>query len=278
MNLEDLAYPVVRGEKRQLVIEDAPLLDWAEKNDVSPCEAQLKALRKEIVPVRYLKNLGGFDFMEQRSICESRVFICGCGGLGGILVTLMARAGVGHLRLADGDVFAPSNLNRQLLCDTHQLSRYKAVVGAERARAINPLIEVDAFPVVVNEENSAEMIRGFDLVLDALDNLSTRFLLAGAARHEKIPFIHAAVAGWWGQISTFLPESASDLKMIYGNRQTRDAAEDSVGVLGPTAAVIGSLEALEALRLLCGKEPAYADRLLYFDGESGRMEIMPLNG
>ena len=180
------------------------------------------------------------------------------------------------MRLADGDVFAPSNLNRQLLSDTQQLSREKAMVGAERVRTINPLIEVESFPVVACEENLAEMIEGVDLVLDALDNLAGRFLLAGAARRVKIPFIHAAVAGWWGQISTLFPESASNLKMIYGNRQTKDSAEDFVGVLGPTAALIGSLEALEALRLLCGKPSAYADKLLYFDGESGRMEIMPI--
>lgn len=276
MRLEDQAYPVGSVGKRQLVIEDGPLLDWAEEKGAAPYEAQLEALHRQIIPLRYLKNFGGIDFAEQIRICESRVFICGCGGLGGILINLMARAGVGHLRLADGDVFAPSNLNRQLLSDTQQLLRQKALVGAERVRIINPLVEVEIFPVLASEENIAEMVQDVDLALDALDNLPGRYLLAGAARRAGAPFIHAAVAGWWGQISTFLPESASDMEMIYGSRQARDPAEESMGVLGPTAAVVGSLEALEALRLLSGKEPAYADRLLYFDGESGRMEIMPL--
>jgi len=276
MRLEDQAYQVGFVGTQQFVIEDGPLLDWAQENGVPPHDAPLEALRKKIIPLRYLKNFGSFDFTEQIRIGESKVFICGCGGLGGILIDLMARSGVGHLRLADGDVFVVSNLNRQLLSESRQLSRQKALVAAERVRAVNPLIEVEAFQVRVDEGNISEMIRGVDLVLDALDNLPGRFLLAEAARRLKIPFIHAAVAGWWGQISTFLPESASDLKMIYGNRQTRDSAEDSIGVLGPTAAVIGSMEALEALRLLSGKAPAYADQLLYFDGESGRMEVMPL--
>jgi len=277
MNLEDLAYLAGNVGKQHLVIEDGPLLAWAQSNGVSPREASLHSLRKNIIPLRYLKNFGGFDFADQIRICGSSVFICGCGGLGGALIELLARAGVGYLRLADGDAFAHSNLNRQLLSDIRQLDRQKALVGKERVQAVNPLVEVEAFPVFVSEENVDEMIRGVDLVLDALDNLPGRFLLAEAARRSKIPFVHAAVAGWWGQISTFLPDAASDLKMIYGGRRMRDSVEESVGVLGPLAAVIGSMEALEALRLLSGKEPAFAGRLLYYEGESGRVEIVPLH-
>jgi molybdopterin/thiamine biosynthesis adenylyltransferase len=277
MDLEDHAYLVSFVGTQQLVIEDGPLLDWAEENGVSPNEAVLEVLDRKIIPLRYLKNFDSLDCTGQRRLCESRVFICGCGGLGGILIELMARSGVGHLRLADADVFAPSNLNRQLLSEFGNISQKKALVAAERARAVNPLIEVEVFPVRVDEGNINVMIEGVDLVLDALDNLAGRFLLAESARRSEIPFIHAAVAGWWGQISTFLPQSVSDLKMIYGNRQMRDSGEDSVGVLGPTAAVIGSMEAMEAIRLLSGKAPAYAEQLLYFDGESGRMEVMPLH-
>lgn len=276
MNLKERAYTVDSSGVQQLAIEDAPLLEWASKNNLAPHEAQLEALREKIVPSRYLKNLGSLDFCGQMSICSSTVFICGCGGLGGILINLLARAGVGRLHLADGDIFAPSNLNRQLLSDTHRLSRPKALVAKERVRAINPLIDVKAFAAQATKENIDDMMEGCDLALDALDNLSGRFLLSGAALCRGIPFIHAAVAGWWGQISTFLPGCQSDLKMIYGSRRAKDSAEDSVGVLGPVAALIGSLEALEALRVLSGMPPAYADKLLYFDGESGLTELMPL--
>lgn len=196
--------------------------------------------------------------------------------MGGVLINLLARAGVGILRLVDGDVFTVSNLNRQWLSDTEQLSRPKALVGMERARLINPFMEVEAFPHPLDETNAADLVQGNDLVLDALDNLPARFLLAGEARSLRIPMIHAAVAGWWGQITTFLPQATTDLTNIYGQKRSRDAAEDAVGVLGPTAAVIGSLEALEAIRLLTGKTSAYAGQLLYFDGESGRTEMLPL--
>lgn len=276
MDIEDLAYTVESHGKQWVVMEDSALVKWSEERGIDPLKAQVQALEKGIIPLRYLRNFGALDFHEQIRICRSRVLICGCGGLGGTLINLLARAGVGMMRLVDGDAFAPSNLNRQILCDTHQLSREKARVAAETVQAINPFVTVQFHPVDLNEENMAEVARGMDLILDALDNLTGRFLVERAARNANTPFIHAAVAGWWGQISTFLPQSRSNLKMIYGSRQVRDSVEESFGVLGPTAATIGSLEALEAIRILCGREPAYADQLFYFDGVCGHMNLVPL--
>ncbi len=276
MSIFDRAYRVDFLGKPQLVVDDDHLLGWAAERGVAPVMAPLEALESGIIPLRYLKNFRALSLEEQMGICRSRVLICGCGGLGGILISLLARAGVGHLRLVDGDAFVPSNLNRQLLCDTSGLSRSKAMVAAEQAGAINPLIEIEAIAHRLDETNADVLADGSDLVLDALDNLEGRFVLARAAQRREVHFVHAAVAGWWGQISTFPPGSPLDLRNVYGERRSRDPAEDSVGVLGPTAAIIGSLEALEALRILSGRGPAYAGRLLYFDGESGRMEIIPL--
>jgi molybdopterin/thiamine biosynthesis adenylyltransferase len=189
---------------------------------------------------------------------------------------LLARAGVGHLRLVDGDLFVQSNLNRQLFCDTRRLSHPKAQVAGEQVRIVNPFVEVEVFNEELERGNVETLIGGMDLVLDALDNIETRFLVAETARQLSIPLIHAAVAGWWGQISTFLPGSAIDLGAVYGKRRSRHPSEDTVGVLGATAAVIASLEALEALRILCGRKSVYAEQLLYFDGETGRTEVVPL--
>ena len=260
----------------QLVIDDGSLLDWARGENVSPSAAQIIALQEGIVPLRYLKNIHALKLVEQSSVCASKVFVCGCGGLGGIVIHLLARAGVGCLRLADGDTFYPTNLNRQLLSDSQNLGQSKALVAAEKARVINPLIQVEGFNLTIDQENAEQLLRSSDLVIDAVDNLPGRFLLAQTARSLGIPFIHAAVAGWWGQISTFLPHSSCDLKSIYGESRSRDPAEEAVGVLGPAASIIGSLEALEAIRLLVGRQPAYGDKLLYFDGESGQIEIIPL--
>lgn len=276
-DLAEISYFVDFIGKPQRVIEDVSLLSWAEENGYSPVRAQAEALREGIVPLRYLKNLWALSLAEQGRLCGSTTLICGCGGLGGALVDLLARAGVGRLRLLDGDVFVPSNLNRQWLSDTKQLGRLKAEVAGERVREINPFVQVETLPVVLQEANAEETMRDVDLVLDAFDNLEGRFLLARTARRVGVPFVHAAVAGWWGQISTFLPDSPFDLRSIYGNRTVRDSTEDTIGILGSTAAVIGSLQSMEAIKILAGRDPAYSGQLLYFDGESGRMELIPLS-
>jgi molybdopterin/thiamine biosynthesis adenylyltransferase len=276
ISLEDWAYPIDYLGGSYLVIDDDALLEWAQSNGISPRNAQIEALQRKIIPLRYAKNFRALTLAEQRKLCESRVLICGCGGVGGVLINLLSRAGVGTLRLVDGSTFAPSNLNRQWFCDTHALSRPKAEVANERVRAINPLIEVEAFSTRMDGDNAGDLIRGMDLVVDALDDLPVRFLLAEAAKHAKIPFIHAAATGWWGQISTFLPGSFFDLHDVYGQETEQDPAVEMMGALGPAPAVIGGLAAFEAIRLLSGRNSAYADQLLYLDGESGRMDVVPL--
>lgn len=276
MDLIDGAYTAEFAGKIQYVIEDAPLLEWAEENGIDHCDAPVKALENGVIPLRYFKNFHSVGFAEQIRICKSKVFICGCGGLGGILINLLARAGVGRLYMVDGDAFAPSNLNRQWLCESKEIGRSKAEVASERVHAINPFTKTEALRQVLDERNAVGLAQGSDLILDALDNIEGRFILAKAARLLSLPFIHAAVAGWWGQICTLLPGSRIDLQSVYGKKRSRDSTEDRLGVPGPVPAVIGSLQALEALRILSGKKAAYADSLLYFDGESGRTEIAPL--
>jgi molybdopterin-synthase adenylyltransferase len=274
--LIERAYLSEETGKSRLVIEDGALLDWSVQHGITPKVAQLEALTAGIIPLRYLRNFSALDLPEQVKICRSSVLICGCGGLGGVLINLLVRLGVGFLRVVDGDAFAPSNLNRQWLCDTQRLSQPKARVAQQQVRAINPLVEVEAFPELLDETNAHELLQGMDLVLDALDNLPGRFLLADSARRLGSPFIHGAATGWWGQVSTFMPDSPLDLTAVYGTRKVRDAAEIALGVLGPAPSLIGSLQAFEAIRLLSGRKPAYVNRLLFFDGESGVMELIPL--
>jgi molybdopterin/thiamine biosynthesis adenylyltransferase len=276
MELTSLANTIDYIRKSQLVIEDAALASWAQENGKPMREAPLAALRNGVIPMRYLKNFRALNLEEQHRICAGKVLICGCGGLGGALIHLLARAGVGFIRVVDGDVFFPSNLNRQWLCDTRQIGRSKALAAAEQIKTINPFIEVEAYSELIHEHNIHSLLQGVDLVLDALDNLGGRFIVGGAARRLGIPLLHAAVAGWWGQVATFLPDSRLCLEDIYRNQRSRDPLEDEMGVLGTVVSVIGSIEAHEAISLLSGRKPAYADRMLYFDGETGRMEIIIL--
>ena len=276
MKLEEIAAVIEYLGTNLAVIPDAPLLAWARSRHLSPREAQLQALRANIIPERYLRNFHTFDIDRQIRLCESKVLICGCGGLGGVLIHLLARAGVGWLRLVDGDEFAASNFNRQWFCETGSLGRAKVQAAAEHLQVINPFVMVQAVPENLTESNAVVLLEGVDLVLDALDNIAGRLVLAQAARGWGLPFIHGAAAGWLGQIATFLPDSAKDLTAVYGGRQSRGRAELDLGILGTTTAVIGALQAAEAIRLLTGAKPAYADTLFYFAGESGLTELIPL--
>jgi molybdopterin-synthase adenylyltransferase len=276
VKLVERAYPADESGESRLVIEDRELIEWALDRGIPPHVAQADAVEAGIVPLRYLRNLSAITLPEQARICKGSVLVCGCGGLGGALINLLARIGVGALRVVDGDTFSPSNLNRQWLCDTQRLSQPKALVAEEQVRAINPLIAVEAVMGLLDEHNADNLLHGMDLVLDALDNLPGRFLLAEASRRQGIPFIHGAATGWWGQVSTFMPASRLDLTAVYGAKRSREPAEIALGVLGPAPSLIASLQAFEAIRLLSGRNPAYADRLLFFDGESGTMELISL--
>jgi molybdopterin/thiamine biosynthesis adenylyltransferase len=258
------------------IVADPPLLEWAISQGLSPWESQFQALREYVLPERYLRNFHTLDFRQQLRLCESKVLICGGGGLGGVLINLLARAGVGFLRVVDGDVFDPSNYNRQWFCEASGLERPKVQAIAEHLETINPFVRVEAIQEVLLAANAPAMMEGVDLVLDALDNIEGRFVVEQAALQLRLPYIHAAAAGWWGQVATFLPDSSSGLSNIYSSRRSRDPSELTVGILGTTAAVIGSLQAAEALRVLIGRQPAYAGSILYFDGESGWTETIAL--
>lgn len=267
---------VVYGGRNVRIVEDADLLEWATKNAAPPWEAQRMALRSGLIPSRYLKNFWTLNPEDQIALAESTVFICGCGGLGGVTAQLLVRAGIGHVILADPDCFSPSNLNRQWFAYAGNVGRPKALEAAQGCRRLNPLIRVTAFHEPLQTENVQRFLEGCQVAVDALDNLESRFVLEKACRDKGIPWIHGAVAGWFGQVATFPAGSSIGLEAVYGRRRERPAAEQDLGVLGPTPSVIGSLQAMEVLRLLTGRPPAYAGRILYFDGETGTFHLIPL--
>lgn len=276
MELTARANTIKHGQMEYRVIDDVPLLEWAAMTGLTPRQAQIMALEQEIIPHRYIRNFTALNLQDQLKLCQGMVLVCGCGGLGGVACNLLARAGIGFMRLLDGDAFAPSNLNRQWFSEVGQLGRYKAHVVREGILRINPFIEIEAFNIPLDESNGERLLHNMSLCVDALDNLKTRFVLAEMCRRMGISFVHGAVAGWWGQISTFLPESPFSLDNIFAGRRTRDPGEESLGVPGFTASLIGSLQAMETIRILAGKEPCYSGKLLYFDGESGQTTLMPL--
>ena len=198
---------------------------------------------------RYIRNLGALTEKECALLREKTVLVAGCGGLGGYLIEMLLRLGVGEIRAADGDRFEASNLNRQLLSAPGLLGREKAEVAAERAAAVNPDVRFVAVPEFVTEKNVAQLVRGCDAVLDALDNIASRRMLAQACNDAQVPLIHGAICGWTAQAAVVLP--GDDLiEQIY----PEGAALSSKASLSFTPPFCAALQTALCVRLLTGRE------------------------
>ena len=210
---------------------------------------------------RYIRNLGPLTEEECLLLRQRRVFLAGCGGLGGYLLEHLLRAGVGAITVCDGDTIVPSNLNRQLLADMESLGRSKTEAACARAALVNPEAAVKARPVFLTADNALGLIAGHDLVLDALDSPAARRILASACRQAGIPLVHGAIRGWYAQAAVILPDSGM-MEQLYP--ADAPAAPDQ-GSLSPTVGLCAAIQAGEAVKLLCGRPSPLAGRLLWVD-------------
>lgn len=210
---------------------------------------------------RYIRNLGPLTEEECLLLRQRRVFLAGCGGLGGYLLEHLLRAGVGAITVCDGDTIVPSNLNRQLLADMESLGRSKTEAACVRAALVNPEAAVEARPVFLTADNALGLIAGHDLALDALDSPAARRILASACRQAGIPLVHGAIRGWYAQAAVILPDSGM-MEQLYP--ADAPAAPDQ-GSLSPTVGLCAAIQAGEAVKLLCGRPSPLAGRLLWVD-------------
>ena len=198
---------------------------------------------------RYIRNLGALTEAECALLREKTVLVAGCGGLGGYLIEMLLRLGVGEIRAADGDCFEASNMNRQLLSAPSLLGRSKAETAAERAASVNPDVRFVAVPEFVTEANVDELLRGCDAALDALDNIASRRLLAKACAKAQIPMIHGAICGWSAQAAVIMPGDGM-MDRIY----PEGAALKSKASLSFTPPFCAALQTALCVRLLTGRE------------------------
>lgn len=245
--------------------------ELAAQKKISLGAAERELLSQNIVPARYLRNIGTFGLEGQRRLLASSAAVVGCGGLGGWIVELLARAGVGHLTLVDGDDFGESNLNRQLLCTEDVLGENKARVAARRVQAVNSAVTVAVHPVMLDETNAAALLRGCDVVFDALDTIGARKILLKAAQALKIPVVHGGIAGYWGQLSVVVP--GDDTLLTIWENARDGGAESATGNPPFTPSAIASLQVCEGLKLLLGEAPG-AKGLVWVDLKNLSMETL----
>lgn len=248
------------------------------KFQTKPREVEILSLQNNIIPERYHRNLGVISPCEQLKLLQSKVAVIGAGGLGGTVLELLARMGIGELVVADKDIIGDSNLNRQILSQETNLGQSKSEVAAKRVKEINSSVEITEYSIFVDSDNVKKIIKGVEVVVDALDNLPSRFVLQKACRELKIPLVHGAIAGFNGQLTTIFPEDKG-LELIYGSAQDlpEHGSEATLGAPTVTPAIIASLEAQEVIKILLKKEKLFRNKLLYIDIENGAIEILKLS-
>ena len=199
------------------------------------------------------------------------VFIAGAGGLGSPAAIYLAAAGVGTLRVCDGDVVELSNLNRQILHSDERVGDRKAESASRTLRALNPTIQVLPFCEILDEDNAERIIGQADILVDCLDNYETRYLLNDFSIQKGIPLVHGAIWGWMGQISFLKPPETACLQCLVPS----PPAFGTFPAVGAAPGVIGSLQAMEVLKYLTGIGTNLKNTLLIIDGES--MSFTPLS-
>lgn len=230
-----------------------------------------------IGPERYDRNFETLTRKQQAKLASARVAVLGLGGLGGGVSEMLARTGVGHLTLIDGDVFEPSNLNRQLLCTEDLLGTSKALAAEKRIRAVNSAVQVTAVAQYADGDNLYDMIRESDLVVDCLDSIHSRFILQEAAQKARIPLVAGAIAGVSGQVTVIFPEDKG-YELIYGKKDQLPAKgiESRTGNISYCALMVAALQASESIKVLLNRGDILRNKLLIMELWSNVFEIMDL--
>lgn len=221
---------------------------------------------------RYARQLPMLGEEGQEILRSSSVCVAGAGGLGCPVALYLAAAGIGYIRIVDPDRVDRTNLNRQVLHAEPDISRFKVESAAEKLQRLNPDIRIEPTPLAIDEGNVERVTSGIDVILDALDSYQPRYLLNRVAYERGIPFVHAAVSGFHGQLTTIIPGETPCLRCIIPHPPERASSP----VLGATAGIVGTLEALEAIKVLTGMGDVAKNILLVWDGRSGRLDQIPV--
>jgi adenylyltransferase/sulfurtransferase len=209
----------------------------------------------------------------QEKLKRSRVIIAGAGGLGSPIAIYLTAAGIGMVRMVDHDQVALSNLNRQILHWEEDIGRKKVDSAKAKLRKLNSAVEIEAIAETLTERNVSELVGGCDVIVDAMDNLPSRYLLNRCALEKNIPFFHGAVNGFEGRVMTIIPRKTACLRCMYRG----SVPQEKFPVIGVAPAVIGSIQATEVIKYLTGIGKLLTNRLLIYDGLMGAFNEFTVN-
>ena len=232
---------------------------------------QLERYSRHII----LKEIG---VKGQKKLMNGSVLISGAGGLGAPAALYLAAAGVGKIGIVDADVVDLSNLQRQVIHTTADVGRPKVESAAETMRAINPDVEVVTYHEFISSANIMDIIKDYDFVLDGTDNFPAKFLINDACVMADKPFSHAGILRFKGQLMTVIPHQSPCYRCVFKTMPPKDAIPTckQAGVIGAMAGVIGSLQALEAVKFLTGAGELLTGKLLTFDALTMKFHTVKL--
>lgn len=224
---------------------------------------------------RYSRQILWPEFGEegQRILSAKRVFIAGLGGLGSIVAYYLAGAGVGTLVICDSDEIILSNLNRQVLYSTDCIGIDKAACAYSSLHGLNPEIDIVPLKTSITDDNAKELIGTCDLVLDCFDSIQGRHVLNRASVELRIPMIYGGVHAFSGQLTFLSPPDTPCFACLFPGVLE---STGPVPVFGPAAGIIGSMQALEAIKYLSGLGGNLRNSLLLIRGLSWEIEVLPL--
>jgi molybdopterin/thiamine biosynthesis adenylyltransferase/molybdopterin converting factor small subunit len=206
----------------------------------------------------------GFVGMEK--LRDAKVCVVGVGGIGNPIVSQLAAMGVGKLTIVDRDVVEISNLHRQQLYNEDDIGKVKVEVAAERLKKMNSHVEIEAIPLSITKYNAESIVKGVDIIIDALDSVDARYALNDACLKYNIPFIYAGALGMLGSVCTILPSKSACLRCIFPALADEDMPTCSTEGVHPSILyLVAGVQVSEAVKILTGKYPTLVNKLLYID-------------
>lgn len=212
-----------------------------------------------------LKEIG---VRGQKKLLAAKVLIIGAGGLGAPAAMYLAAAGIGTIGIADSDKVELSNLQRQIIHGTNDVGKAKVQSAKETMNALNPDVKVITYETRITSENIADIIKNYDFIIDGTDNFPARFLINDACVLGRKPFCHAGILRFEGQLMTYVPDKGPCYRCIFEAPPPKDAVPScrEAGVIGAMAGIIGSMQALEAVKYITGQGELLTGSMLVFDG------------
>ena len=219
---------------------------------------------------RYARHiiLPGIGGQGQQKLMDAKVLVIGAGGLGSPVAMYLAAAGVGTIGLVDFDHVDLSNLQRQLLHRTSDVGRPKVASAAERLNELNPNVEVVAHQTLLSSANALEVLGGYDVIVDGTDNFPVRYLVNDASQMLGVPLVYGSIFQWEGQASVFLPGQGTPCYRCLFPEPPPPGTVPSCaegGVFGVLPGIIGSIQAVEAIKLIIGVGESLAGKLVLYD-------------